>query len=70
MRCHMIRCNLNRLVRLLAGKLNLDSRLSVLEHLDDCMNCREAYFRLSRERDHSLFVKRRYNFEKLVGGRL
>jgi hypothetical protein len=66
----MITCNLNKLVRLLAGKLNLDSKLSVLDHLDKCPNCRETYYRMSRDRDESLFVRRRYNIDKLVAGRL
>ena len=65
----MIGCNLNRLVRLLAGKLNLNSKSSVLEHLDNCQICRETYYRMSREKDESLFIRRRYNFEKVAAGR-
>jgi predicted anti-sigma-YlaC factor YlaD len=66
----MVTCSLNKLVRLLAGKLKLDSRISVLEHLDECPNCRDAYYRMSRDRDENLFVHRRYNIEKVAAGRL
>lgn len=65
----MIRCRVEMLVRLLAGKLNLNSRLSVLDHLDQCKLCREVYFNMSRDRDGSLFVRRPYNVERAAARR-
>jgi hypothetical protein len=67
MGAHMTPCSMENLVHLLCDQLNLDDKLAVLEHLDECKVCREIVFRMSRERDGDFFVRRPYNIEKLAG---
>ena len=64
----MEKCRVESLTQLLFGKLDLDARLEVLEHLDQCRPCREAFFELSRARDASLFIHRPYDIEKIASG--
>ena len=64
----MTKCNLENLTQLLSDRLDLDGKLVVLEHLEECETCRTALYRLSRERDASLFIHRPYNVEKVVAG--
>ncbi len=51
----MYACNFSKLVRLLDKKLDLEGRLEVLDHLDQCETCREAVYLISRDRDEALF---------------
>jgi hypothetical protein len=55
-----MRCDFEKLVNYLDKELGLDDQLEVLTHIDDCENCREAIFFLSRDRDANLFVFRPY----------
>ncbi len=64
----MEKCRVESLTQLLFGKLDLDARLEVLEHLDQCQACREAIFELSRARDAALFIHRPYDIEKAASG--
>lgn len=50
-------CNFEKLVLFLDRKLDLDSQLAVLEHLDECDTCFEAIYQISRDRDAKLFVE-------------
>ena len=62
-------CEFSRLVQLLEGTLDLDSQLAVLEHLDECRTCKEAIYRLSRERDNGYFLRVPYDVDKVLAGR-
>jgi len=64
----MTQCNLENLAQLLSDHLDLDGKLVVLEHLEECETCRVAFYQLSRERDASFFIHRPYNVEKVVAG--
>ena len=55
----MVGCNLERLVRLLDNKLNLNARLEAFDHLDKCKDCRETIYHLSRSRDEAFFIFRK-----------
>ena len=59
-------CDFELLVRLLDGDLDLDGKLEVLCHLDQCTNCRDAIYQISRDRDKDLFVFRPYREPKMV----
>ncbi len=61
-------CKKESLAHLLADDLDLDTKIDVLEHLDSCTTCRDAFYGLSRERDSSLFVRRPYNVDKAARG--
>lgn len=54
----MTECNFVKLVRFLDRKLNLDGRLEILYHLDQCDICREAIYSIRRDRDEAFFVYR------------
>lgn len=60
------RCSFERLVKLLDGELDLDSRLSVYDHIDRCSICREAVFLISRDRDcnRRLLLSRPYRIKE------
>ncbi len=64
----MEKCRVEYLTQLLFDKLSLDARLEVLEHLDECQACREAFYELSRARDAALFIRRPYDVEKAASG--
>ncbi|HYK90842.1 MAG TPA: hypothetical protein VE398_18860 [Acidobacteriota bacterium] len=51
-------CSLEKLVLLLDRKLNLDTRLGVYDHLDRCWRCKEAVYRIARDRDQAYFIHR------------
>jgi hypothetical protein len=48
-------CSFEKLVEYLDKKLDVDQKLDVLLHLDQCDACREAIYLLSRDRDEALF---------------
>ncbi len=50
-----IECSLENLVLLMDKKLSLDLRLSVYDHLDRCWHCKEAVYRIARQRDQALY---------------
>jgi len=62
----MMSCSFDKLVRYLDQQLDLDARLELLEHLDECDTCREAIYQISRDRDAQLFVHRPYNTDKAL----
>ncbi len=51
-------CSLRMLVRLLDRELSLNQKLEVFDHLDRCETCRDAIYRLSRDRDRAFFIYR------------
>jgi hypothetical protein len=59
-------CNFDKLVQYLDKQLDLDGKLDVLEHLDNCEICRDAVFHISRDRDANLFYYRPYKAEKVL----
>ena len=59
-------CSFKKLVQLLDKQLSLDDKLEVLDHLNSCKICRDTVYQISRDRDESLFVHRRYNVGKHV----
>jgi anti-sigma factor RsiW len=59
-------CSFQKLIQLLDKQLNLDEKLEVLNHLDQCPICRDAIYQISRDRDEAYFVHRPYKIEKNV----
>ncbi len=51
-------CSLERLVLLLDRKLSLNTQLGIFDHLDRCWYCKEAVYRIARNRDLALFLSR------------
>jgi anti-sigma factor RsiW len=51
-----MRCNFEKMVRYLDKQLNIDEKLELFDHLDQCDVCREAMYLLARDRDAALFV--------------
>jgi hypothetical protein len=54
-----VRCDFDRLLLYLEKKLDLDTQLAVLEHLDDCDACFDAVYQPSRDRDTELYLSAR-----------
>ena len=52
----MTSCNFEKLVSLLNTQLTLDARIEVLNHLDECGICNEAFCSLVRDRDEAFFI--------------
>jgi len=52
----MTRCDFDKMVRYLDKQLNIDEKLQLFDHLDQCDVCREAMYLLARDRDAALFV--------------
>ncbi len=52
-------CSFNKLILLLDKKLDLNRKLQVLNHLDQCDICREAIYLISRDRDHAIYGEHR-----------
>lgn len=61
-----MRCDFEKLVLYLDKKLDLDDRLTLLTHLDECESCMEAIYQLTRDRDADYFVFRPYKPEKVM----
>jgi hypothetical protein len=59
-------CNFDKLLQLLDKKLDLDSSLELYDHLDWCETCRDAIYQLTRDRDRTFLVYRKYNVEKIA----
>jgi len=62
----MMECSFEMLVRYLDGQLNLDQKLRLFEHLDECETCRDAIYQIARDRDSQFFVYRPYSVEKVL----
>jgi hypothetical protein len=61
-------CNFEKLVLLLDKQLDIDGKLDVLEHLDNCDICRDAVYHISRDRDANLFIFKPERPEKILAG--
>ena len=61
-------CNLELLAALLHERLDLDAKLEVFNHLDDCKICRDLIYQLARERDDGHFVHHPYDVDKVMHG--
>ncbi len=59
-------CNFDKLVQYLDNRLNLEKKLELLEHIDECEMCRDAIYHISRDRDADLFIYRPYKVEKVL----
>jgi hypothetical protein len=59
-------CSFDKLVHLVDKQISLDNKLELFSHLDSCSICRDAVYQISRDRDASLFVHRKYNVKKHV----
>ena len=59
-------CSFQKLVQLLDKQLELDDKLEVLTHLDNCVICRDTVYQLVRDRDEALFVRRPYKINRSV----
>ena len=59
-------CSFQKLVQLLDKQLELDEKLEVLTHLENCVICRDTVYQLVRDRDDSLFIRRPYNINTNV----
>lgn len=62
----MMSCSFDKLVRYLDRQLDLDEKLELLEHLDECDMCREAIYHISRDRDAQLFIYRPYKSDSAL----
>lgn len=62
----MMECSFEMLVRYLDGQLNLDQKLRLLEHLDECETCRDAIYQIARDRDSQFFIYRPYSVDKVL----
>ena len=60
----MSSCSFEKLLQLLDKQLDLDARLDVYDHLDNCENCRDAVYHILRDRDSEYFVVRPYKIER------
>ena len=49
-------CNFKNLVELLDNQLDLDEKLEVLSHIENCSICRDAIYQISRDRDEHLYL--------------
>lgn len=61
----MSRCSFEKLVLYLDKKLDLDTKLELLDHLGSCDTCWETLYQLSKDRDAGLFHYRPYKVEKV-----
>jgi hypothetical protein len=61
-----MKCDFEKLVLYMDKKLDLDSQLEVLDHLDDCDTCRDAVYHISRDRDAHFFIFRPYKPGKVL----
>jgi hypothetical protein len=66
MRGVMDTCCFQKLVQLLDKQLDLDEKLEVLTHLENCVICRDTVYQLVRDRDESFFIHRPYNINSNV----
>ena len=62
----MRQCDFEKLVQYLDKQLDLDGKLDLLEHLDQCDACRDALYQISRDRDAHFFQYRPYHFERIL----
>ena len=58
-------CDVEKLVLYLDKQLDVDEKLMVLNHLDQCGNCLEIIYQLSKHRDAEFFVFKPYKPEKV-----
>ena len=58
-------CDFEKLIQLLDKELDLNGRLEILVHLDECDNCREAVYQIARDRDRDLFIPPVHNRGKI-----
>ncbi len=62
----MTACSFENLVQYLDGRLDLDKKLELLEHIDACETCKDAIYHISRDRDAEFFVYRPYRIDKVM----
>lgn len=49
-------CNYNKLSDFVENKLDIDSRLEILEHLEQCSHCFDEVYKLKKMRDGRHFI--------------
>jgi hypothetical protein len=49
-------CSTEKLVQLLDKQLDLDGKLDVFDHLDQCQTCQDTVYQILRARDAKLFT--------------
>lgn len=59
-------CNFESLLKLVDKQLDIDSKLVVFDHLDQCYNCRDAVYHIQRDRDESFFMARQPKMPPVV----
>jgi predicted anti-sigma-YlaC factor YlaD len=62
---HMTPCSFDNLVKLLDKHLDLDAKLDVYDHLDNCDTCRDAIYHIKRDRDEAALLFRPFRARKL-----
>lgn len=62
----MTTCSFEKLVEYLDDRLDLDKKLELLEHVEQCETCRDAIYHISRDRDGAFFVYRPYKVDKVL----
>jgi hypothetical protein len=60
-----MKCDFEKLLLCLNKELDVDKQLEVIEHIDNCLVCREALFMMARDRDADLFIQHKLK-EKLA----
>ncbi len=61
----MSACSFDNLVKLLDKQLNLDEKLGVYDHLDNCDTCRDTIYHIKRDRDEAALLFRPIRVKKL-----
>lgn len=60
-----MQCSFDKLVLYLDKQLDLDGELEVLDHIDECENCHDAVYQITRDRDAEQYGVRRRRREKV-----
>ncbi len=64
----MEQCDFEKLMQLAKEQLGLDEKLAVLNHLDECEICRDAFYQIALERDARYLIRRPYKDRSIVPG--
>lgn len=59
-------CNYNKLAKFIEGHLDLNDKLEILFHLENCTACFDEVYKLRKMQDEKYFVKKKFNLEKMV----
>ena len=66
----MSACSFSRLLQFFNKQLGLDGQLEIYDHLERCDICRDAFCRLSRDREESFSTHHAHRMKPLSPGTL